>query len=235
MISLHEKVVKRKLEEYEHSLRGDEKLDIEQIEGVHYKLMYTGRKLFWRTQDSVDFCFYNHFECKCVEVIGIHPETNAEVNRIYLDHSMLMRIIAEFFARKEFSEQELKLIASQTEEEKDESLRLSLITFMLLRLAIQDDSKSLYCEGNSICFRLSPSDPADSCPQLDTRPETCRPVQVNHRRRSSVEEINSTIQNLADETSAIMLATERAIQNSNEVSIALDAARSLSTPAQVAV
>ena len=234
---LHEKVVKKLKDEYEQSLLSKDAVAIEQqqVEGVHYKLLYSGRKLFWRTQESVDLNFYYHYESKCVEIIAFDVSLAAkEINRIYLDYAKTVKITEELFSRKEFDEKELAIIAAQTPLEKEESLRLSLTTFILSRVCIEDESASLYGADNKISLRLSPSDPQDLNPLLSQHPPSLYPVRVNKKRRSSTEEIGQTIHGINADTSAIGEETVRAEMSHQEAVSALEAVRQMGDAQAVA-
>ena len=67
----------------------------EQIEGAHYKLLYNGSKLFWRTQRTVDFDIYHHILPHAIEVIAFDSEKHKEINRLYLDYEILSENVAE--------------------------------------------------------------------------------------------------------------------------------------------
>ena len=223
---LHEKVVRKLKDDYEQSILTKDvvAIELQQVEGVHYKLLYAGRKLFWRTQESVDLSFYYHFASNCVEVIAFDVSLEAkEINRIYLDYAKAVKITEELFSRKEFDEKELAIIAAQTPLEKEESLRLSLTTFILSRICISDEGSPLYGENNKISLRLIPSDPKDFDPLLSEHPPNLYPVRVNKKRRSSTEEIGDKIQGINLETSAIGVETAKAEHRQQETASALQA------------
>jgi AcrR family transcriptional regulator len=224
---LHEKVLKKLKDDYEQ--QHAEAVDVQQIEGIHYKLLYTGRKLYWRTQESVDFSFYYHFESKTVEIIAFHIESMDEINRLYLDHVILTKIIEQLFARKTFDSDDLAIIAAQTELEKEESLRLTLTTFILSRLCAVDEAATIYGGSNSITFKLTPSDPTKLYPLLAAHPVNLHPVHVNARRRSSTEEIEHMIMGLAHDTNMVVAATTAAENRSNATTAALSAAEKITS------
>jgi hypothetical protein len=58
-----------------------------QIEGQHYKCLYTGSKLFWRTQETVDLNFYHHILAHTVEVISYDLVKSKEFPRQYFDYT----------------------------------------------------------------------------------------------------------------------------------------------------
>jgi hypothetical protein len=66
-----------------------------QVEGEHFKMMYTGSKFFWRTQESVDLHFYHHILPHTIEIISYDTTKSREFNRIYLDYSTLLDIVVD--------------------------------------------------------------------------------------------------------------------------------------------
>jgi hypothetical protein len=66
-----------------------------QVEGEHFKMMYTGSKFFWRTQESVDLHFYHHLLPHTIEIISYDTTKSREFNRIYLDYSTLLDIVID--------------------------------------------------------------------------------------------------------------------------------------------
>lgn len=65
------------------------KLAEPQIEGKHYKLLYTGSKLFWRTQRSIDVDIYLHIGPHVLEVITFDSNKHKEMSRIYLNYAIV--------------------------------------------------------------------------------------------------------------------------------------------------
>ena len=55
-----------------------------QIEGEHYKLLYAGSKMFWRTKDNIDLHIYLHVVPDCIEVIPFDIDRHKELDRLYL-------------------------------------------------------------------------------------------------------------------------------------------------------
>ena len=97
---LHEKLV-RLLELNERPPEPtDDDSTGEQIEGIHFRLVYSGRKLFWRSQQSVDVEFYLHDRVSCLEIAGIDVSKSQELSRIYLDYNVLLNIVSDIMGRK---------------------------------------------------------------------------------------------------------------------------------------
>lgn len=59
------------------------------------RVMYTGTKFFWKTQDNIDIHIYYHIDSKCIEVISYEGKANTELPRIYLNESLLIQLIGE--------------------------------------------------------------------------------------------------------------------------------------------
>ena len=65
------------------------KMEAKQIEGKHYRLLYSGAKLFWRTQESIDLNIYHHILPSTIEIVSFDPVKSKEMNRIYCDYTAL--------------------------------------------------------------------------------------------------------------------------------------------------
>ena len=65
------------------------KMQPKQVEGKHYRLIYSGSKLFWRTQETVDLNIYHHIIPFAVEVVSYDTVKCKELNRLYLDYGQL--------------------------------------------------------------------------------------------------------------------------------------------------
>lgn len=60
-----------------------------QLEGTHFKLIYTGSKFFWRTQKSFDVDIYLHVLPHVLEVICFDPAKHKETTRLYLNFAIV--------------------------------------------------------------------------------------------------------------------------------------------------
>lgn len=65
------------------------KVTPKQVEGKHYRLLYSGSKLFWRTQETVDLNIYHHILPSTIEVVSYDTAKSKEMNRIYMDYAAL--------------------------------------------------------------------------------------------------------------------------------------------------
>jgi hypothetical protein len=104
--SLHEELAKRLLEaEMTASLRPEEVVRLVQVEGIHFKLLYAGRKLFWRSQLSVDLNVYVHMGCSCIEIIGaLSDSLPHELNRLYMSYDTIMHVVKDIFNKTTFDD-----------------------------------------------------------------------------------------------------------------------------------
>lgn len=65
------------------------KVTPKQVEGKHYRLLYSGSKLFWRTQETVDLNIYHHILPSTIEVVSYDTTKSKEMNRMYMDYAAL--------------------------------------------------------------------------------------------------------------------------------------------------
>ena len=64
---------------------------VEQIAGVQYQLVYSGSKYYWRTNLMIEVDIYHHVEGDALEVVIFNYSTDSEMERIYVDASVLTR------------------------------------------------------------------------------------------------------------------------------------------------
>ena len=74
--------MQKKLELESHSTLAAMSKDIEQVEVQDFQLLYSGHKMFWRTQDNIDVHVYFHLATDCIEVVPFNG--TKELNRLYL-------------------------------------------------------------------------------------------------------------------------------------------------------
>jgi hypothetical protein len=185
-----------------------------QQEGVDYKLLYTGTKLYWRTQKSIDFNFYHHVLADVIEIVAFDPEKHKELNRVYLDYSIMMewmsakvkmgmiereQQIAQIKQRDRF----FSVTVEAMNEYEKELQRTTLTTFILQRLQIQ----SLTIENSNvttgIAFVSLPVDHVDSAAVLTVLPAVLVPVNLTYRRRTTADDHKEAIKSLSIEHDAI--------------------------------
>jgi hypothetical protein len=210
---------------------------VKQIEGEHYKLLYTGSKFFWRTQDTIDIHIYLHILPNCLEVISYDTIKSKETNRIYLDYGRLMEIIQSHpsVAWRNNMTNEEKEKEREREgkggEDKDKTDNNDLVTtFILQRLQLSsvilsETSNSVVAAniaavtGNILVFtkltgddflpEITTNHPQRS-PILDKAPSVLIPINIVRRRRTNAEEIDATINELNNDRLALISATGKA-------------------------
>lgn len=178
------------------------------------KLLYSGSKLFWRTQDTYDIHIYLHNNTDCIELIPFEGKRNAEYDRLYFSESKLVKCIGEENIHEKVSEKK-KEAASQKfvrslppdsvlfEEEK----RLAISTYLLSRIKVADEKKDLKLPGKGLDF--TPDVAADS-PLLDKVPDDVTPVFVPRRRHSTEAEIESKLKDISNLQEDIRQLSKRA-------------------------
>mmetsp|Transcript_30615 Transcript_30615/g.51716 ORF Transcript_30615/g.51716 Transcript_30615/m.51716 type:complete len:478 (+) Transcript_30615:77-1510(+) len=169
-----------------------------QVEGKDYKLLYTGSKLFWRTQRNIDVDIYLHILPQVVEVISFDSIKHKETVRLYMSHSIIQSII-QSAVDQEFEEKKRELHSNDrffslpNEEEMKEKIFINkLITFVLQRL--QEDSN---CSAGTIKYvQLSGDSLHEASPLLDDCPLMVVPVKLTRRRRTNSQEIEAMIDSI---------------------------------------
>eukprot|EP01031_Cornospumella_fuschlensis_P035707 gene35707-43306_t len=190
-----------------------------QVEGQHFKLLYTGSKFFWRTQDNVDLHFYHHILPHTIEVIPYDSTRSKELPRIYLNYTCLMSNVAKH--HKQSTGQEL---------DEDDNSRTAVTTYILQRLQLAASGASSHILTDSSLHSASASripspgggggilmeyvkltgDEKFPSPLLDRPPVVLIPILITRRRRTNAEEIDATINSLAADRTALAEATGKA-------------------------
>lgn len=122
-----------------------------QEEGIDYKQLYSGDKLFWRTKTTLEIRLYLHLSTEVIEVAGYDKTDNAPTNRLYLNHNVLLNVIEEM-AMKAVDQRKKEIKEKQKEARKrrigfneatpsdevmlNEAKRVVLVTHILDRLQI---------------------------------------------------------------------------------------------------
>jgi hypothetical protein len=165
-----------------------------QQEGTHFRLLYSGNKLFWRIQLNVDIDIFHHFVAQCIEVVIFNSEQNRELSRIYLDYDDIMSLVQHTVQAA--VESKIKEISVDRFAEppnlnalKDEIAIQKMATFILQRLHLET------IDGNCTFSALS-GDDESRFPLLEEPPTVLIPITVTRRRRSTVEEFVSTMDSM---------------------------------------
>ena len=191
-------------------------------EGSHYRLLYSGSKLYWRTGSNIDFDIYYHVIPHAVEVVPFDSDKSKEFDRLYFDYTKLLDNVEQAVLdgikqkRQELKEQVAKdKFQSNTvvydEVLLEEARQLAISSFLLNRLQL------IGAPNSNIEYTMGGGDVADNNPKLDKQPVALLPVQVNRRRKTSTEEITQTMNNFQADYADLKAATAKAEKISNLV------------------
>jgi hypothetical protein len=153
-----------------------------QVEGIHYKLLYTGSKLFWRTQETIDFDIFHHLALTTIEIIAHNSFKGGEVNRLYLDYAAVSRIVEHLRSLNPDAD-------AGDEISQEEKTRNAISRYLLQRLQMDSDT---HC----IKFTLLSSDGHFKTPEYEMKPEHIRPVTLVKRRKTNGEDFEVEMQAL---------------------------------------
>ena len=177
-----------------------------QVEGVHYKLLYTGSKFFWRTQMNIEIDMYLHLLPYVIEVISFDPIKDHEATRIYLNYytiqSALEKLVSsdlEAAKLKELAEQRFHNHGPEAESVLREHFLLQrVITYILQRLQVDTTGSS-----GELLYVEEYGDGDLKSPLLADAPLALVPVPLNRRRHTTAGEIESAFNNIAVDHTAI--------------------------------
>lgn len=157
------------------------------LEGIDYKLIYSGTKLFWRTREEMDVSFYFHLKLSIVEIISHDLQRNKDFKRIYMNHSVLLDLLQSS-------------VECQVGGDVDKALSRYLISRM--QLVTVDGEKS-------VVFVPSQTDPVSDALIIDQLPEHFIAVSVARRRRTNGEEIDAMIHAIEEDRAALSVALNK--------------------------
>jgi hypothetical protein len=216
------------------------KLEAKQVEGKHYRLLYSGSKLFWRTQDNVDLNIYHHILPSTIEVVSYDTAKGREMNRIYLDYAAVCDLSgvtalamasagARAAASRAQAARELEATAAvgTTAKAEKEAATAAADAAALAAAAPSNVEDELSILARYIIQRLQmgsalaggmkkmefaklSSDTYTKSPVMDKIPVILVPISVARRRRTNAEEIEQTITGLAQDRAALAEATSHA-------------------------
>jgi len=160
------------------------------LDGIDYKLIYSGTKLFWRTREEMDVSFYFHLKPSIVEIISHDLQRNKDFKRIYMNHSVLLNLLQS------------SLESQVGDTDVDKALSRYLISRIQL-VTVGDGEKS-------VVFVPSQTDPVSDALIIDELPEHFIPVKVARRRRTNGEEIDAMIHAIEEDRTAVSVALNKA-------------------------
>jgi hypothetical protein len=175
---------------------------------INAKLLYSGNKLFWRIQESVLFDIYYRQEYNCIEIIPIIENPHTELARIFLDYAVVAAL-SKRETNAKISERE-KNGERVTEEERATLQRSALPSFIIARMQIQKDDQSVNVPNIKCYYQSSAVDSKEHSQLLEHPPRRMSLVQPEQRRRSSHDEIQRAINELAQQSESLQVATLQA-------------------------
>eukprot|EP01038_Epipyxis_sp_PR26KG_P006576 gene6576-9041_t len=218
----------------------DKELDKEaevQVEGIDFRILYSGSKLYWRSNETIELTFVHHLKIHVLEIIGFDFSTSRELNRLYLDY-IITSNVAEKEAKRHpeksgdlshsgsmvglSNESDINQSASTKNPEissrdifekmNNHQKLLDLVRFMVERVSLvitpgAEDGKEI---SKNISFDKVPNELYPVQPQLDHAPHSLVPTAVVHKRRTSFAEIDAKLDGLSKETQLLSAATSRA-------------------------
>lgn len=189
-----------------------------QVEGEDYRLLYSGSKFFWQSQETIDIQIYHHMLCNCLEVIAYDLQRNKELQRVYLSYPNIMAIVLPSVIKQVDAERQSKKEQNRFANLVDRDLmiedasRHAFITFILNHLKYSVTKTEGQEVVSSIILSLTESELESIAenPVFTEAPKEVVPVHVAHRRRTSTEEITSALNNLDQDRAALKADIDRA-------------------------
>lgn len=191
------------------------------VEGVHFKLLYSGEKFFWRTRDTLDIHIYLHIIAGVVEVIPFDIDKHVELKRSYLEYYLLNNMVIEE-AKKKASEQPDQ--EGLTKEKKlEEACRVLIVAHIMDRLTVskplcQDfDTTTKQSLQNQCVYsplqlaaHMIAKDHVEKPILLLEPPSIVIPVHITRRRRTNAEDVNKAMEGIKAAQADLQKATNHA-------------------------
>jgi len=200
------------------------------VEGQDYKMLYSGSKFFWRSQDNIDLTFFQHFAMagvahttEVLEIVPFCPKYNKSFPRVYLDMQTMTAVVKADLASAKLAQKNKTVKSKFTQPKSDDAelLRKTLTTAILGRLQLQDNAVTVNGTGTStgraIAYCIGVTDKQEKSPLLDSAPPGLVPVSVTHRRNTSTEEVKAKMADLKTSQAELAMATRRAENVINHV------------------
>uniref|UniRef100_A0A7S0XDU4 Uncharacterized protein n=1 Tax=Chromulina nebulosa TaxID=96789 RepID=A0A7S0XDU4_9STRA len=194
-----------------------------QEEGVDYRLVYSGSKFFWRTQDNIDFHIYHHVNSDVVEVISFDNVKDKELNRLYFQFKIIANLIEEEVNRNiDLKYKELAIEKNAVIPSRDilypQIQRNCLATYLLSRLQVHE-GKITFLTSIGLSSTFSPSSDAQSklvSPLLNLPPNNLVPVSVDRRRKTNSHQYTNVLVELSNDLKQMSKST---LENISEVGV----------------
>ena len=183
---------------------------MEGVSGDAGVMIYSGSKFFWRTRDDIEILIYMHVKARALEVIPFHIAKNKELERNYLSIPILLKTIGNDAIQKKIEELTAKRgqgdALATPAAKKEEAKRLALSAHVLARLQTSI---------NGLVFEPSGSDDRTLNPVLTAPVPQLVPASVIRRRKTTSQEVSSTMESLAAAQRALLEATGEAAKVAN--------------------
>ena len=172
-----------------------------QKEGVHYKLIYHGAKLFFKTKDNFIIDIFHHIVPHTIEVVSFCDVRAKEISRIYLDFNILSNIV-----QNEVNEKCKDEIAKHQKEKSKTSIddllldarRKAITSTILSHLQLNVSG-----EIRNVLFMKSGADDYTVDPVLKIPPDSLIPVSVARKRKTNMEDFNVAMKGLEADRQAL--------------------------------
>jgi hypothetical protein len=135
-----------------------------QEEGIHYRLLYSGSKFYWRCQQTIDVDIYHHFLPHVIEIIPYHSGKQKELPRIYLDYELVLHQVSDSVNEEVNNRKQLLLsdrftTAGEIDDQKikQEVTLIKIVTFILSRITFDPKITTIQKSLSSIDKSLSTS------------------------------------------------------------------------------
>lgn len=183
--------------------------------------IYSGSKLFWRNQETVEISIYLHIAQNCLEVIAFDYHSFFEYNRLYISEDAVFEYITENVIQE--SVNQYKLNASRANgglttvlpPDKvlfDEERRVAVTTHVMSRLDLgqRTNEKGQLQKYIMYTFRENFDNPGAASPLLSEAPNGVTPVHIPRRRLSTSAEIEAATSDVYDMQSAVAESLDKA-------------------------
>jgi hypothetical protein len=195
---------------------------LHELASARCREVYSGSKLFWRNQETVEISIYLHIAQNCLEVIAFDYHSFFEYNRLYISENAAFEYITEKVIQNsvdEIKQNAMKIGGGNTPVTLppdtllfDEERRVAVTTHILSRLNLEEriNEKGLPQKYIIYTFRESFDNPGATTPFLPEAPAGVTPVLIPRRRLSSSAEIEAATTDMEGMQSALAASMQKA-------------------------
>jgi len=178
------------------------------IEGVDYKMLYSGIKYYWRSKTDIEFHIYTHKIGNAIEVIPFEVAKSKELSRVYLEMYGLDSFVRDDAMNKTQEKIKASSKGGKFSVKIDKSQETAMVEETKLVLITSHIMERLQLVDNMINYVPLSNDPKVQI-VIDC-PTSLVPVPVVRRRRTTTEDIANKLQDLAMDQAALAAATGKA-------------------------